>query len=317
MTFKTFLSSALAAGVLLAGCGAEQNERADSSNDSRLNVIAVVDPISDLVRQIGGERVTVRSLVPSGSDAHSYAPRPRDALRLNDTDLYVDVGLSLNDAALNLARANVSDPSRIVLIGELLPAGQLINDHDDGSGSLGPNPHIWTSLTNVMAAIPLVRDALIAIDPAGTDTYTANSDTLSASLQGLHDTVGAAAQTIPNDQQVLVTFHDAWTYFARDYGLTYAVAVQGRDYADPSAAAVRNLIDQIESLGVRAVFGSAVFPSDVLTVIAEETGATYITGLSDDLFPPELGDNPDFQQLMRYNARIIIGGLGGDITALS
>jgi manganese/iron transport system substrate-binding protein len=317
MTVKTFLSSALFAGVLLAGCGTDQNDAPDTTADSRLNVITVVDPISDLVRQIGGERVTVRSLVPSGSDAHSYAPRPRDALRLNDADLYVDVGLSLNDAALNLARANMSAASRIVLIGEELAATQLINDHDDGSGTLGPNPHIWTSLTNGMAAIPLVRDALMAIDPAGTDTYTANSDTLSDSLQALHDTIGAAADTIPTGQQTLVTFHDAWTYFARDYGLTYAVAVQGRDYADPSAAAVRNLIDQIDTLGVRAVFGSAVFPSDVLTVIAEETGATYITGLSDDLFPPELGDNPDFQQLMRYNARIIIGGLGGDITALS
>lgn len=301
--------------VMGAGCVATP-DTPETSSDAPLTVIAVLDPITDLVQQIGGVRVAARSLVPSGSDAHTYSPRPRDALRLSETDLYVDVGLGLNDAALNLANANMSDPSRIVLLGEALPQAQLVDDHANGSGGFGPNPHIWTSLTNVQAVVPVIRDALIAVDPAGTDLYTANSDVLLASLEVLDGAIRAAVATIPENQRVLVTFHDAWTYFARDYDLTYAVAVQGRDYADPSALAVRNLIDQIDLLGVVAVFGSAVFPSDVLAVIAEETGAIYITGLADDLFPAALADESSFQALMRYNARIIVGGLGGDTVLL-
>jgi len=312
---RRHVAALLLFGVMASSC-APTSDTPNTTGDATLTVIAVVDPISDLVRQVGGIRVDVRSLVPSGSDAHSYSPRPRDALRLSEADLYVDVGLGLNDAALNLAKANVSEASRIVLLGEALPQTQLVNDHDDGAGSLGSNPHIWTSVTNVRHVVPVIRDALIAVDPEGTDLYEANSAVLLASLAELDEMISRAVATIPDNQRVLVTFHDAWTYFARDYALNYAVAVQGRDYTDPSALAVRNLIDQIDLLGVTAVFGSAVFPSDVLNVIAEETGATYVTGLADDLFPAELSDDPSFQALMRHNAQIIVGGLGGDTTLL-
>lgn len=304
--------------LLFPACAQASNDTTpEPSEDTPLNIVAVVDPISDLVRHIAGERATVRSLVPSGSDAHTYAPRPRDAIRLTEADLYVDVGIGLNDAATNLATANMPDDTRIVLLGEALPAEALINDHDDGTGTLGPNPHIWTSLQNVTQAVPVIRDALTRIDPDGADIFRANTDRLLATLRELDGTIQAAINTIPADNRVLVTFHDAWTYFARDYGMEYAVAVQGRDYTDPSAQAVRNLIDQIVMLNVVAVFGSAVFPSDVLKVIAEETGATYVTGLSDDLFPDVLGDTPTFADLMRYNATIIVDGLGGDATVLN
>ena len=117
---------------------------------------------------------------------------------------------------------------------------------------------------------------------------------------------------------MLVTYHDAWIYFARDYGLGYAIAVQGGDYSDPSAAGVRSLIDQVRALGVRAVFGSRVFPSAVLEVIAAESGATYVPGLSDDALPDDPGD-PDhsYVELMRQNAVIIVEGLGGDASGLA
>lgn len=316
----TRLTRALTWGLvlLLHACATDTHDTtSDIPKDTPLSIVAVVDPISDLVRQVAGTRATVRSLVPSGSDAHTYSPRPRDAIRLTEADLYVDVGIGLNDAATNLAVANIADPSRIVLIGETLPAAALINNHDDGSGMLGPNPHMWTSLTNIMLAVPVIRDALTRIDPDGAEIYRDNADRLLASLTELDGAIRDAINTIPAENRVLVTFHDAWTYFARDYGLEYAVAVQGRDYSDPSAQAVRTLIDQIVTLNVVAVFGSAVFPSDVLRVIAEETGATYVTGLSDDLFPDVLGDTPTFQDLMRYNATIIVDGLGGDATVLN
>lgn len=307
----------LTAALLVAACTSAPSDSTGPSDPPALTVVAVVDPISDLVRQVAGDRATVRSLVPSGSDAHTYAPRPRDALRLADADLYVDIGIGLNDAATNLAFANMAEPSRIVLLGEALPADAFINDHDDGTGRFGPNPHLWTSVTNVTAMIPVIRDALIAVDPDAAALYDANAATVSAELGTLNDTIARAVASIPEQNRTFVTFHDAWTYFARDYNLTYAVAVQGRDYSEPTAAAVRDLIDQIRLLAVPAVFGSAVFPSDVLRVIAEETGARYITGLSDDLFPAELGDHPTYQQLMVYNARIIVGGLDGDATLLN
>lgn len=308
----------VAAALLLSACAGNGDvPQPDPGSDTQLSVVTVVEPISDIVRQIAGDRATVRSLVPEGADAHSYSPRPRDAMRLADADLYVGVGIHLNDAALQLAQANITDPDRILLIGETLSPDAFVNDHDDGTGTLGPNPHMWTSVANVLAALPAIRDSLSAIDPDGTATFQANSDALAQSLHALDVEIRTAVASIDPANRVLVTFHDAWTYFARDYDLTYAVAVQGRDYSDPSAQAVRNLIAQIAALEVIAVFGSAVFPSDVLAVIAEETGATYVTGLSDDLFPDALGDDATYQDLMRYNAAIIVKGLQGDASLLN
>jgi len=291
-----------------------------------LRITATVSPLADLVARVGGDRVDVRSLVPPGADAHSYAPRPRDAMRLEEADLYVGIGLALNDGAVRLARTNLREDARLVLLGEdWLDADALVFDHAadgrsdlprDASG-LGPNPHVWTSVRNARALVLGIIEVLSELDPEGADEHAARGAALIAELDALDARIALAAATIAPVDRVLVTYHDAWVYFARDYGLAYATAVQGGDYSDPSAAGVRALIDQVRGLGVRAVFGSRVFPSAVLEVIAAESGATYVPGLSDDALPGEPGDpEHSYLELMRQNAVIIVGGLGGDTAGL-
>ena len=326
-------SVALLVGTLaLTACGGSERatpEPAPEGTDGAapvLLVTATVSPLADLVAQVGGERVEVRSLVPPGSDAHTYAPRPRDAMRLEEADVYVGIGLALNDGAIRLARANLRPEARLTLLGEeFLAADDLVFDHPAGEGStlprdesgLGPNPHIWTSLSNVRALVRGIAIVLSEEDPAGAAHYAARAEDLLARLAVLDDAVATAVATIAPADRVLVTYHDAWIYFARDYGLDYAIAVQSGEYTDPSAAGVRALIDQVRGLGVRAVFGSRVFPSAVLEVIAAEAGATYVAGLSDDDLPGEPGEpEHTYLELMRQNAVIIVGGLGGDVTAL-
>jgi ABC-type Zn uptake system ZnuABC Zn-binding protein ZnuA len=325
-------AATLAAALLLAACGgadgtADGTDRTEGTDGAVvLSVTATVSPLAELVAQVGGTRVEVRSLVPSGADAHTYAPRPRDAMRLEDADVYVGIGLALNDGAVRLARANLRPGARLTLLGEEhLDVADLVFDHpadaDAGvprdAAGLGPNPHVWTSLRNVRGLVRGIVKVLSEEDPAGAEHYTARGDDLLVRLGMLDDAVTAAVATIAPADRVLVTYHDAWIYFARDYGLDYAIAVQGGDYADPSAAGVRALIDQVRALGVRAVFGSRVFPSAVLEVIAAEAGATYVAGLSDDALPGEPGEpGHTYLELMRQNAAIIVGGLGGDTAAL-
>jgi hypothetical protein len=111
---------------------------------------------------------------------------------------------------------------------------------------------------------------------------------------------------------MLVVYHDAWTYFARDYGLDMITAVQPADFSEPSASEVRAIIDLIRELGVTVVFGSEVFPTPVLEAIAEETGARYVADLSDDALPGAPGSaEHTYLELMRRNARAIVDGLGG------
>ena len=327
------VSAMLATALLLGACGGSAGTGNDAAGASSaaadapvLTITATVSPLADLVAQVGGPRVEVRSLVPPGADAHTYAPRPRDAMRLEDADVYFGIGLALNDGAIRLARSNLRPGARLALLGEEhLVAADLVFDHPadadpnvprDAAG-LGPNPHVWTSLGNVRGLVRGIMTVLSEEDPEGAEHYAARAEDLLERLAVLDDAIATAVVTIAPADRVLVTYHDAWVYFARDYGLDYAIAVQAGDYSDPSAAGVRALIDQVRGLGVRAVFGSRVFPSAVLEVIAAEAGATYVAGLSDDALPGEPGaPEHTYLELMRQNAVIIVEGLGGDTAAL-
>ena len=315
----------------------------DATDEPALYVVATVAPVADLVAQIGGERVDVEPLVPAGADAHTYEPRPSDVMTLAGADLYVGIGLALNDGALRMAEEHLPTDARLVLLGEsALEDADLVFDHshdhghshgDDGDdhghshddghghshddGELGPNPHVWTSLVNTRALVEAIAVTLSEEDPDGAATYAQNRDAYLDELDALHEQVRAAVDTIPEDARSLVTYHDAWTYFARDYGLAYETAVQPTDFTDPSASEVRAVIDLIRERGVPAVFGSEEFPTPVLEAIAEETGARYVDGLADDVLPGAPGDpEHTYLELMRRNAVAIVEGLGGDVDGL-
>jgi ABC-type Zn uptake system ZnuABC Zn-binding protein ZnuA len=186
------------------------------------------------------------------------------------------------------------------------------HDHDDGDG-LGPNPHVWTSLRNAARLVDGIEETLVELDPDGEAAYTANAEEYRRQLEELDGAIGEATATIPAEDRTLVTYHDAWTYFAEDHGLEYATAVQPADFSDPSAAEVRELIELVEELDVPVLFGAEEFPTPVLEAIAEETGAGYVDDLADDVLPGEPGDpEHTYLELMRRNAVTIVEGLGGD-----
>jgi ABC-type Zn uptake system ZnuABC Zn-binding protein ZnuA len=325
-----------------------------AQDDPVLSVVATVAPIADLVEQVGGARVEVTPLVPAGGDAHTYEPRPQDVVILSEADAYFGIGLGLNDGALRLAEENLPDDAPLFLLGELaLADSDLVFDHvHDGHGEgghshgdeegghthgeeegghshgedeaghthddePGPNPHVWTSLRNAAALVDVIEDGLAELDPDGADGYAANAESYREQLAELDLAIQDATVTIPGANRTLVTHHDAWSYFARDYNLDYATAVQPADFSEPSAAEVRAVIDLIRTLDVPVVFGSEVFPTPVLETIAEETGAEYVADLSDDVLPGEPG-SPEhtYLELMRRNAHAIVDALGGDASEL-
>ena len=371
------LTLTVTAALFLVACGAEDGEVAgpdqvdsvtepaeavdegpdatDASTDEPiapqdpvLSVVATVAPIADLVRQVGGDRVEVTSLVPAGGDAHTYEPRPQDVVILSEADAYVGIGLALNDGALRLAEENLPEGAPLLLMGEqALTDDDLVFDHvhdhghghshgdddhghshgdEEGAGHThghgevepGPNPHVWTSLRNASALVSLIAEELTALDPEGEEYYLDNATDYQEELAALDQLIRDATVTIPARNRTLVTYHDAWTYFARDYQLDYATAVQPTDFSEPSASEVRAVIDLIRELEVTAVFGSDVFPTPVLERIAEETDATYVSNLSDDVLPGEPG-SPEhtYLELMRRNAHAIVDALGGDASQLA
>lgn len=299
-----------------------------------LTVVSTVAPLADLVTRVAGERVTVETLVPPGADSHTYEPRPRDVAVFAEADAFLGLGLDLNPGAVRLAEEHLPDGTPVVLLGERgLDRAQLIHDHDhdDGHGhthgddghthddenGLGPNPHVWTSVRLAMELVDAITEALADLDPDGAKFYTDNARAYLLELRALDEAIAAATETIPEGNRTLVTYHDAWGYFGRDYDLASVTAVQPIDFSEPSAAEVRDTIDLIRELQVPAIFGSEVFPNDVLDAIAQETGATYVGDLADDVLPGDPGDaEHSYLGLMRRNAALIVDALGGDPATL-
>ena len=346
-----------------------EDEDADDADDAEVedpavSVVATVSPMADLVKQVGGDRVEVTSLVPAGADAHTYEPRPQDVVNLSEADAYIGVGLDLNDGALQLAEERLPDGAPLVLLGELaLDDDDLVFDHshddghghrhddddhghshdddhghshddddhghshdDDGDGhshgdgddGLGPNPHVWTSVRNAADLVDAIAETLSELDPDGATTYEGAATSYLDDLDDLDQRIVDATETIPAQARTLITYHDAWTYFARDYGLEYATAVQPTDLSDPSASEIREVIDLVRELDAPVIFGSEEFPTPVLERIAEETGADYVDDLADDVLPGEPGDaEHTYLELMRRNAATIVDALGGDASDLS
>ena len=148
-----------------------------------------------------------------------------------------------------------------------------------------PNPHLWTDPVLAGAYALHVRDALARLDPDAAAYYAANADAFAARLEALDAAIREAVATLPQSRRVLLTYHDSFPYFAPRYGFTIIGAIQPSDFSEPSPREVADLIEQIRAARVPAVFGSEVFPSEVLETIAEEAGAVQVGTLRDDDLP--------------------------------
>jgi manganese/iron transport system substrate-binding protein len=168
-----------------------------------------------------------------------------------------------------------------------------------------------------MSYAKLTYNALVELDPAGKDYYDKNLSSFTTKVQALYDGIKVAAQTVPADQRRLLTYHDSWAYWAREFNWEVLGAIQPSDFKEPSAKEVGDLIDQIKKLKVKAIFGSEVFPSPTLEQIAKETGAKFIDKLRDDEPPGEAG-TPEhtYVGMLLEDMKIMFEALGGNVDAL-
>lgn len=287
-----------------------------AQDDEGLSVVTTVSPITNLAMNIGGERVRVTGIVPEGTNSHTFEPAPSDARVLAEADIVFVNGLHLEEPTRELAEANVRPEVPIVQMGErTLTPDEYIYDFSFPAEEGDPNPHLWTNPLHAKRYAEIIREELSGLDPDGAAYYRSNYDELAARLDRLDQLVREVTDTVPAENRKLLTYHDSFPYFAREYGWTVIGAIQPSDFAEPTASDVAALIEQIRTERVPAIFGSEVFPSPVLEQIAAETGARYVAELRDDDLPGENGD-PDhsYLGLMAFDFRTFMGALGGDIS---
>ena len=288
-------------------------------DNGKLNATTTVAPISSIARNIGGDRIDLRGIVPDGTNSHTFEPAPSDAITLAAADIIFVNGLDLELPTMELAEANLRDGAEIVLLGEqTISEDEYVFDFSFPEEDGHPNPHLWTSPVYAKRYAEIIAETLSTRDPGNAEYYAENLARYSTGLDALDAAIAEAAATVPEQNRKLLTYHDSWAYFAPRYGFTVIGAAQPSDFSEPSPQEVASLIDQITAEGVPAVFGSEVFASSVLEQIAQEAGATYIDQLRDDQ-PPGEPNAPEHTYLgmMIRNMDLMIPALGGDASAVT
>ena len=307
----------LAAALLFAACG-RQEQKPAATAEKKLNVVTTVAPITSIVENIAGDKIQLAGIIPEGINSHTFEPIPSDSKLLSSADLIILNGLDLETPTLKLAQANLKPGATIYSLGDkTIKEADYIFDFSFPKEQGHPNPHLWLNPEHAMRYATLVRDELIRLDPKNKAVYEQNAAQFLKKLEALDQAIKEAAQTIPQNNRRLLTYHDSWPYFARRYGFQVIGAVQPSDFADPSPREVVRLIEQIRKEKVPAVFGSEVFPSPVLEQIAREAKSRYIDKLRDDELPGKPGDpQHSYIGMMVENMTIMFEALGGSTEAL-
>ena len=284
----------------------------------KLDVATTIAPISSIARNIGGTRIRLRGIVPDGTNSHTFEPAPSDARTLAQADLVVVNGLHLEQPTVDLAEASMRADTVILDLGDrALDRSDWLFDFSFPESAGDPNPHSWMDPKYAERYAQVMRDEFARTDPKNADYYAANYRSYAERLDRLDGLIQSAVATVPAPNRKLLTYHDSWAYWAREYGFTVIGAIQASDFSDPSPKEVAALIEQIKRERVPALFGSEVFPSPVLEQIARESGAKFVDALRDD-DPPGAPTAPEHTYLgmLRKDMQVMIGALGGDPSGL-
>ena len=298
----------------VTSCGDAIRSRFDAD---RLVVVTTVSPLTSIAANVAGEHATVVGLVPEGVNSHEFEPRPSDARVLASADLVFVNGLHLETPTVALAKANVADDAELVEMGErIVDPDDYVYDFSFPRAGGDPNPHLWTNPLFGVRYAEIFRDELVEEAPQHAEAFFRNAEAYIARLRDLDRALRVASATVP--VRKLLTYHDSFPYFAREYGWTVIGAIQPADFAEPSAREVADLIVQVRAARVPAIFGSEVFPSEVLERIGKEAGVRYVDTLRDDDLPGEPGDpEHSYLGLLRADFATMVRALGGDPRALA
>jgi zinc/manganese transport system substrate-binding protein len=278
----------LAAAILPAGA------------QDRFNVVASFSILGDFVRNVGGERVSVTTLVGADSDVHVYTPAPADAKKIADAKLVFVNGLGLEGWLSRLVQSAGTRAAIVVATQGIAPL-KIGSDAD---------PHAWQSVANAKIYVTNIRDALGGADPANAAIYRANAQTYLAKLDALDREVREAIAQIPESRRKVISTHNAFGYFAAAYGVEFIAPLGVSTESEASARDIAGIISQIRASKIPAVFLENISDPRLIRRISAETGAKVGGTLYSDSLTGEKGDAPTYIDMVRHNIRALTSALG-------
>lgn len=284
----------------------------------KLSVVATFSIIGDFARQVGGDRIEVRTLVGPNGDAHVYEPRPADAIALARADVVLVNGLMFEGFLSRLIEASGTSAPVV----ELTEGAEILRDPEGGHyhyygdravfHKAPYDAHAWQSVANAKVYVQNVARAFCAADAEGCPTYEENAQAYLDELSALDEEVRTAVDAIPEDRRVAVVAHNAFRYFERDYGVTFLAPQGVSTESEASAADVASLIREIRERGAAAVFAENIADARLVEQIASEAGLSLGGTLYSDALSGSDGPAPTYADLMRHNVTTISAALAGE-----
>lgn len=269
--------------LLVSACGSSQ--QTESPEGIPLPVVTTTALLADMVKNVGGDLVNVVALVPPGADVHSFQSTPADNVAISRAALLVSNGGGLDQFLDQVTENSASDGAVHILAAKSL----LGQDGDD--------PHFWQSPVFAVKYAESIRDGLIESDPANSSNYQANFESYKDELTKLDFDIASIINTVDESRRHLITFHDAFGHFATRYGWQITALV-GSDASQVSPGPVIEILEQVKTQGIPAVFAEPQFSSGLLQKAAEDAGVKVGSIYSD----VQSGEAASYIDMMLFNA---------------
>jgi zinc/manganese transport system substrate-binding protein len=265
----------------------------------RVNVVASFSILGDFVKNVGGDRVDVTTLVGPDGDVHVYTPAPADAKKIADAKLLIINGLGLEGWLPRLLQSSGSKAPIITATKGIAPL-KVGSDAD---------PHAWQSVPDARIYVANISDALIAAVPADAEAFRTNAQVYLTKLDALDREVREAAAKIPPNRRKVISTHDAFGYFAAAYGIEFIAPLGVSTESEASARDIAGIITQIKTEKIPAVFLENISDDRLIRRISAETSAKVGGTLYSDSLTGEKGDAPTYIELVRHNIKALTSAL--------
>ena len=265
----------------------------------RLNVVASFSILADFVRNVGGDKVNLTTLVGADSDVHVYTPAPSDAKRIADARLVIVNGLGLEGWLPRLVQSAGSKAKVVTASAGITPL------------KLGAaaDPHAWQSIPNAKVYVTDIADALAAASPDDAEFFRAQAKAYLEKLETLDREVREAVAKIPPERRKVISTHNAFGYFSAEYGIRFIAPLGVSTETEPSARDIAAIIGQIKAARIPAVFLENISDDRLIRRIAAETGAKVGGTLISDSLTGEKGPAPTYIDMVRHNIKALTSAL--------
>lgn len=279
----------------------------------RMAIVATIFPLADIAREVGGEKVAVQTLLPSGASPHTFEPSPAKIRAISEAKVFFMVGLGLEFWAKKMVTAAANPALLVVDMSKAVSAEEIIKEmvkSEGGQKELGQeriseNTHFWLDPVLAKKMASEVAAIYQKIDPANGSFYAGRSAKFQAELDLLHREISERAAKFK--YKSFVSFHAAWSYFAKRYGLVQAGVIEEFPGKEPTPGKIAELVSIIRKSGAKVVFAEPQFNPSIAKALASEAGVRLLT--LDPLGGDDLPDRSSYIKLMRYNLNVMERGL--------